>query len=148
MGARRPTMRSRSARLSVMGALLVALLYTLSPRQPAAPAAASQQQSQQPQPTARELSEDEAQEGASSGQVLKGVGKPSVRPKYSLPENLRVQAIMNGSQQYGQVAKAGPLRADFWTADKRPWREASFKRMVTRGEDRVGIGRCSGGMRS
>ncbi|KAL4422191.1 hypothetical protein ABPG77_006432 [Micractinium sp. CCAP 211/92] len=115
-----------------MGALLVALLYTLSPRQPAAPAAASQQQSKQPQPTARELSEDEAQEGASSGQVLKGVGKPSVRPKYSLPEDLRVQAIMNGSQQYGQVAKAGPLRADFWTADKRPWREASFKRMVTR----------------
>lgn len=136
MAARRPAMRSRSARLSVMGALLVALLYTLSPRQPAAPAAASQQQQQQQHSTVRELAEEEPQEGA-SGQVLQA-GRLPHRPKYSLPEDLRVQAIMNGSQQHGQVSKAGPLRADFWTADKRPWREAAFMRMVMRGEGRPG----------
>ncbi|KAL4431370.1 hypothetical protein ABPG75_006626 [Micractinium tetrahymenae] len=126
-------MRSRSARLGVMGALLVALLYTLSPRQPAAPVAASQQQQRQQQSNARELAEEEPDEGPSLlGEVFKAAEKPSPRPKYSLSEELRVQAIMNGSQQHGQVAKAGPLRADFWTLEKRPWREAAFMRMVVR----------------
>lgn len=137
MAARRPAMRSRSARLSVMGALLVALIYTLSPRQPAAPAAASQQQKQQDQIAARELAEQESQGDVSLlGEFVAATGKPSSRPKYSISEDLRVQAIMNGSQQHGQVTKAGPLQADFWTADKRPWREAAFMRMVVRGESK------------
>lgn len=70
--------------------------------------------------------------GGSSKEASLAV-QPPVRRKYGLSDGEIEAAVLAGSQQHGEVSKAGPLPADFWTADKRPWREEVFNAMVARG---------------
>ncbi|PSC74804.1 hypothetical protein C2E20_2398 [Micractinium conductrix] len=106
---RGPLMRRRGARLGILGGFAL-LAYTLwSVRSPTQHGSSS------------------SDRGSSS--VLTSGG---TAPKYSLPDGERADAIMSGSQQHGRVTKAGPLPADFWTNEKRAWREAEFQKMVER----------------
>ncbi|EFN51025.1 hypothetical protein CHLNCDRAFT_141499 [Chlorella variabilis] len=131
----RPVASSRAVRLGVVAAFAALLLYSTH---------------SVGRSGSRELLE-EASEGDDDGPQLAGASlvgggvgsggsskeaslavQPPVRRKYGLSDGEIEAAVLAGSQQHGEVSKAGPLPADFWTADKRPWREEVFNAMVAR----------------
>jgi hypothetical protein len=86
-------------------------------------------------------------EGAGLGAVVASSMAMSfqqaARRRYGLPEEDVEAAVLAASEVHGGVAKAGPLPPEFWSAERRPWREEAFNAMVARGgccEAAAGVG--------
>ncbi len=112
----RPTAASRrSVRLTVLGLLLCAIwLSSSSSRRSDAS-------------SAEELA---AQQVAAAAATAAGSSR---RPLYGLPQPQLEAAVVAASEQHGPVAKAGSVPQQFWTDERRPWRERVFLEMLKRG---------------
>ncbi|KAI7838203.1 hypothetical protein COHA_007997 [Chlorella ohadii] len=111
----RPTAASRrSVRLTVLGLLLCAIwLSSSSSRRSDAS-------------SAEELA---AQQVAAAAATAAGSSR---RPLYGLPQPQLEAAVVAASEQHGPVAKAGSVPQQFWTDERRPWRERVFLEMLKR----------------
>ena len=70
---------------------------------------------------------------SSMGRPGDGRAASTARPLYGLPQPELESAVVAASERYGPVAKAGPVPQEFWTDERRPWRERVFMEMLKRG---------------
>lgn len=126
------------SRLGVLCSLLALLVYSRSGGGSTAPVD-HRQQPMERRSLAQEGGADATSAAASSRRAAAAAADPLVLevtlakahlPKYTLPEELRAEAIMNGSMQHGAVTKVGMLPAWFWNKDKLAWRTQEFMKMV------------------
>ncbi|PRW20331.1 pumilio-like protein isoform A [Chlorella sorokiniana] len=54
------------------------------------------------------------------------------RPLYGLAQPEMEAAVVAASERHGPVTKAGPVPSQFWTDERRPWRERVFLEMLKR----------------
>ena len=70
---------------------------------------------------------------SSMGRPGDGRATPTARPLYGLPQPELESAVVAASERHGPVTKAGPVPQEFWTDERRPWRERVFLEMLKRG---------------
>lgn len=134
-----PAASRRSVRLTVLGLLACAIYLSTTATQPRDGQADDGRGGAERQAAADDSSWTAAAAAAGSSGTR--------RPLYGLPQPEMQAAVVAASERHGPVTKAGPVPQQFWTDERRPWRESVFLEMLKRGAMRlVPWFVCVGGM--
>lgn len=136
---RPPAASRRAVRLTVLGLLACAIYLSTTATQPRDGQADDRHGDAERQAAADDSSWTAAAAAAGSAGTR--------RPLYGLPQPEMQAAVVAASERHGPVTKAGPVPQQFWTDERRPWRESVFLEMLKRGAMRlVPWFVCVGGM--